>query len=111
MESVIYLFLLILGVIVTHDGFSSAATRPSAACFPSIAALVLPPQTDLHFHRAGWGRIKREALTDNFSAAPVEDSFRAAYFQTQILPPSRLPLLRSPLPRFPLLSRSSAANW
>lgn len=36
--------------------------------------------------------------------------FRVAYFQTQILPPARPPLLRSPLPRFPLLSRSSAAN-
>lgn len=73
-KSVIYLFLLILGVIITHDRFSSAATRPPAACFPSIAALVLPPQTDLHFHRASWGRIKCEALTENFSVAPVIDS-------------------------------------
>lgn len=33
------------------------------------------------------------------------------YIRTLILPPAPLPLLHSPLPRFPPPSRSFASNW
>lgn len=55
----IYLFLLVLRVVVAHNGFGSAAAAPPAACLPSLAAFVLPSQANLHFHGASWGRTRR----------------------------------------------------
>lgn len=48
----LYLFLLVLRVVVTHNRFGSAAARSPAACLPSLAAFVLPSQANLHFDRA-----------------------------------------------------------
>lgn len=70
----IYLFLLVLRVIITHNGFGSAAACSPAACFSSVATFVLPSQTNLYFHRASYRRIKCKAPKEDGSITVVKIS-------------------------------------